>query len=254
MRALVVVALGSLVVACGSSSSNKCVPGASVACTCANGQSGAQLCASDGTLGTCTCEMGTGTGGSATGGTPGTGGTHATGGTLGTGGVVATGGVTGTGGTVGTGGTTTTMSASGQFTVTYDGTITKTYFSGCYLCQANFYPTLQNEGALAMSYNGGRSTVSVDARNAKSGGGDELWIGVGDNDPSLPAGVQGDYGFGPGWVPMAGSPGSCATFTQYSLQRGGTLAGTLNCTLTGGSDTTPHTAVVQGSFQGTFAP
>jgi hypothetical protein len=258
MRVVFVAALASLLVACSSSSSpSSCVPGASLACSCANGKTGAQLCASDGTLGACSCDTGTGGNGSGTGGATGSGGTAASGGSTGHGGAVGTGGVTSTGGATGTGGTTgaggsTAMSASGQFTVTFDGTLTKTY-STCYVCEANFYPQLQNEGALAFDFNTGQSSVDVAARTASSGSGNEISVGVEETEPSTPAGIQGTYLTTPDWLPMAQSP--CVTFTQFSVQHGGAMAGTLNnCTLTGGDDTTPHTAVVSGSFQGTFAP
>jgi hypothetical protein len=259
MRVVFVAALASLLVACSSSSSpSSCVPGASVSCSCANGKTGAQVCASDGTLGACSCDTGTGTGGSGSGtggatgsgGATGTGGSPGHGGAVGTGGATSSGGATGTGGTTGTGGSTA-MSASGQFTVTFDGTLTKTY-STCYACAANYYATPPPiEGALAFDYNTGQSAVDVDARPASSGSGYEVSVGVEDTEPSTPAGIQGTYLSTPTWVPMTGS---CVTFSQFSLQHGGGMAGTLNCTLTGGNDTTPHTAVVQGSFQGTFAP
>ena len=257
MRVVFVAALASLLVACSSSSSpSSCVPGASVSCSCANGKKGAQVCASDGTLGSCSCDTGTGTGGSgsATGGSTGSsasGGSTGHGGAVGTGGAISTGGATGTGGTTGTGGSTAT-SASGQFTVTFDGTLTKTY-STCYVCEANYYATTPVEGALAFDFNGGQSAVDVDARVASSGSGYEISVGAEETEPSTPAGIQGTYLTTPTWVPMAQS--SCVTFTQFSVQHGGAMAGTLNnCTLTGGNDTTPHTAVVSGSFQGTFAP
>ena len=50
-------ALAGLVVllACGGSSTSKCVEGASIACTCSSGGSGAQVCNSKGVYGPCSC-------------------------------------------------------------------------------------------------------------------------------------------------------------------------------------------------------
>lgn len=39
-----------------TSSAGRCIAGASLACACANGSTGAQTCGSDGTLGPCSCE------------------------------------------------------------------------------------------------------------------------------------------------------------------------------------------------------
>jgi hypothetical protein len=278
MRSASIAALASLLIACsgGSSSPNKCTPGARVACACANGQAGFQVCASDGTLGTCSCDSGTGTGGSGNGGTPGNGGTTGSGGTINTGGTTGSGGTINTGGTTGSGGTTATGGASGlggatgsggtvgsggtggstatstggQLTITYDGTTTNMY-STCYQCTANYYATPTTDGLLHLSYNHGFETVALDARVVSGGSDNEVSVSLGEQNPALPGPIQGTYVQTPNFVPVAGS---CVNFSQLSLQNGGGMAGTLNCTLTGGDDTTPHTAVVQGSFQGTFAP
>src|SRR5262245_22380871 len=47
-------------------SESTCIPGASLSCTCSSGVSGAQICKSDGTLGSCVCDS-TGAGGGSTG-------------------------------------------------------------------------------------------------------------------------------------------------------------------------------------------
>jgi hypothetical protein len=56
---------------CGSSGASTCVQGASVACACTNGQTGAQLCNADGVLGRCSCEAAGDGGGTGDGGLPG---------------------------------------------------------------------------------------------------------------------------------------------------------------------------------------
>src|SRR6185436_16536720 len=43
---------------CGGSEAARCVEGASLACACADGRAGAQLCDSRGVLGPCSCEVG----------------------------------------------------------------------------------------------------------------------------------------------------------------------------------------------------
>jgi len=185
MRVVLVAALASLMVACSSSPSpSSCVPGASVACTCANGNSGAQICSSDGTLGTCSCQGGTGTGGSGTGtgGVTGSGGTTGSGGSTargGAGGSVAHGGTTGTGGTSGRGGTTGaggsgSPSNTAQFTVTYAGGPTSN-LTTCYSCMGWYFAAPRNEGdmTLGMSNSGGGlhfTTLSFAIRPAAAGG------------------------------------------------------------------------------------
>lgn len=53
--------VGCLASSCAGSS--RCITGASAACTCTDGRSGAQLCMADGTLGMCACTGGAGGGG-----------------------------------------------------------------------------------------------------------------------------------------------------------------------------------------------
>ena len=258
MRVVFVAALASLLVACSSSGSpSSCVPGASVSCSCANGKTGAQVCASDGTLGSCSCDTGTGTGGngSGTGGASGSGGTTGTGGSTGHGGASGTGGATSTGGATGTGGTgtgsggTSGGSTHAQFTVTYDGSLTKT-LSTCYSCTAAYTAATNTNGAAYnFTVDTGITSVSVVVRPAAGGGGNEVAAGLGENNPTVPATLQGTYATNPAYMPVGSS---CVTFTTLTVGHGGGMAGSLNCTMSGGNDTTPHTAVVQGTFTATF--
>ena len=57
-RALVctVFLAGLLAASCGGGDSATCVPGTSIACTCTNGLSGAQVCGADETYGACSCD------------------------------------------------------------------------------------------------------------------------------------------------------------------------------------------------------
>ena len=236
--AFVVIAL--LPAACSSTGSPKtCVQGASVACSCANGESGAQVCASDGTLGPCSCQGGTGSGGSGAG--PGTGGTGATGGTT------ASGGGPGSGGT-GSGGTSGGQPTTGQFTVTYDGTLKKT-LSTCSSCLGLYSPATNTSGVgYTFTVDTGLTTVSMTIRPASSGG-NEISVYLSESNPAVPTTLRGTYVTTPEYVAVGSS---CATFTALTVGQGGMMAGSLNCTLSGGNDTTPHTAVVQGTFTATF--
>ena len=257
MRGVIVGALACLLVACGSSSSNTCVAGASLACTCANGSSGAQVCASDGTLGACACASGTGMGGgTGNGGTTGAGGTTGSGGSTGHGGTVGTGGATNIGGATGTGGATG-MGGSGspstaQFTVMYAGGPTSD-LTICYSCMGWYYAAPRNEGDMTfgMSSPGGGTTLSMAVRPAAAGG-NEMNVGLTENNTSLAAQYQGDYNLGGAanvWVPVQGS---CVTFNTLSLQLGGGASGSLSCMLPGGNGTAPITATVTGTFSATF--
>lgn len=106
-----------------------CIPGASVACVCTNGEPGAQVCNAAGSgLDACVCSGGGGAGGAGTAGRGGAGGISgaggatggATAGTTGTGGRGGAAGISGTGGstggatagTTGTGGTPVSCQAS----------------------------------------------------------------------------------------------------------------------------------------------
>jgi len=95
------LALMALCVGCGGTpAGGTCTPGTSSPCTCTSGQSGAQVCADNGTYGTCVCEGG-GSGGSSSGGAgSGSGGTTSGSGgaTAATGGASASGGATSSGG------------------------------------------------------------------------------------------------------------------------------------------------------------
>jgi hypothetical protein len=234
-----VAALAGFVAACsGSSSPNTCVPGASVACTCANGKSGAQVCSSSGTLGACVCEGGTGAGGA--------GGSSGTGGATGSGG---SGGATGAGGTAGTGsGGTAGGETTGHFTIMYDGSLTKT-LSTCYSCTAS-YITATNTGGAAYNFSvdTGITSVAITLRPVASGGW-EVAASAGGNNSDVPATLRGTFATTPPYVAVASS---CVSFTMLNVAHGGGMAGSLNCTMSGGNDTTPHTAVVQGTFTAAF--
>ena len=67
----------ALAESCGG---NSCVVGASSACACPDGRTGAQVCQADHTLGTCLCVGGSGGAGGGTGGTGGSGGAGGAGG------------------------------------------------------------------------------------------------------------------------------------------------------------------------------
>jgi hypothetical protein len=82
----------------GSAGTPVCAAGASVACTCTNGSTGAQVCSSNGSgYGACTCSAGSG-------GAVGSGGATGSGGALGTGGLPGSGGSPALGGSSGSGG------------------------------------------------------------------------------------------------------------------------------------------------------
>ena len=226
------IVLALVLAACSSSGSPKtCTPGASVQCTCANGESGAQVCASDGTLGACSCQGGTGGSGAGSG----------------TGGAKATGGASGSGGS-GNGGTSGGATATGQFTVTYDGSLMKT-LSTCYNCLAVYVASSNTVNATySFTVDTGHTTVSMTIRPATAGG-NEISVQFSEGNPTVPTALEGTYLTSPQFVP-AGS--SCATFTTLTESQGGMMAGSLDCTLSGGNDTTPHTAVVRGTFMATF--
>jgi hypothetical protein len=88
----------------GSGAAPGCVPGQSIACVCAGGLNGVQVCNQAGTFDPCSCSPGTGgtTGAGGRGGSAGAGASGGTNGASGTGG--ATGGTGGTTGSSGTGG------------------------------------------------------------------------------------------------------------------------------------------------------
>jgi hypothetical protein len=240
---LMVGAVGAVGLACSPGpAGGQCTTGASVACTCTDGRAGAQLCHADGTLGDCVCSVLAGTGGSN--GSGGAGGNRGSGG--------ANLGNPGTGGAnPGTGGSNSgEMGASGMFTVVYSGGPTKN-LTTCYFCKAYYFPTPPPAFAsLAYGFTGNTS-VDVELRPAATGGGYEVGVFIAERDTALLARFQGDYGPPKEWAPLNGS---CVTLTQIDLRNGGSVAGSLNCTVSGGSDTTPITATVQGSFQGAFPP
>jgi hypothetical protein len=255
MRNLVPAFIVVVMASCASGSApSTCIPGASTQCTCADGKAGAQTCGNDGTYGTCSCVSATGSGGATgnggaggstgTGGAAGAGGASGHGGSVGSGGATGAGGATGSGGTSGAGGQTT----YGQFTVTYDGTLTKT-LSTCYSCTANYSLALGVGGAAYnFAVDTGITTVTVGVKPAASGG-NEVEVGLGEDNPMVSARLRGTYLTTPDYVAVGGS---CVNFSMVDLSLGGGMAGSLNCTLTGGNDTTPHTAVVQGSFTAVF--
>jgi hypothetical protein len=227
------VAIAAMLAACSSPGSPKsCIQGASIACTCANGESGAQVCGSDGTLAPCSCQGSTGTGGSGAG--------------AGTGGMTATGGGPGSGGT-GSGGTSGGQTTTGQFTVTYDGSLTKN-LSTCGTCLGSYSAPTNSSGAeFVFTVDSGMTTVSMTIMPASSGG-NQFSLALLESSPAVPADLRAEYVTTPAYVPLAGA---CATFTTLTLGQGGMMAGSLNCTLTS-ETTTPHTAILQGTFAATF--
>jgi len=94
----------------GGGSPSQCTVGASVACACTDGRTGAQVCKADHTLSACTCTGG-GTAGAS--GSSGTGGGSGTGGASGTAGATGNGGAAGSAGAAGVGGAGTAGAAAG---------------------------------------------------------------------------------------------------------------------------------------------
>lgn len=259
MKAPYVIALMLITSACASptSNNNSCVPGASTACACSSGSSGAQVCGDDGKYGQCVCG-GSGAGGSA-GNSSGTGGSTGAGGSTGSGGVTGSGGTTGSGGrggSTGAGGATGSggsvgNSTIGQFTVTYDQIVTKT-LSTCYECRAIWTASDGVGGAsFNFSVDGSFTGVAVALRPA-SGGGYEVSLGLTEQNTTLPSALRGQYSIpNVTWGPLATS---CVTIPNPNLQHGGGFSGTMNCTFMGGNDTIKHSAVVQGTFTAAFPP
>jgi hypothetical protein len=180
----------------------------------------------------CSCQGSTGSGGS--------------GGGSGTGGVKASGGGSGSGGT-GSGGISGGQTTTGQFTIIYDGSLTKT-LSTCYSCTVIYLDqTNTTSASFVFTAGTGNTSVSMTIRSA-SAGGNEISVALSESDPAVPASLRGTYFTTPNYV-LVGS--SCVSFTTLTLGHGGAMAGSLDCTLSGGDDTAPHPAVVQGTFTGT---
>ena len=240
--------IGALLAACSSSGSSKpCVQGASVACTCTNGQMGAQVCASDGTLGMCVCESGTGTGGSGSGGTTGSGGATGRGGTTGSGGAAGrggSGGAVGSGGGTGSGGTSG-QSATGSFTVVYNNDVTRT-LSRCYSCSA----VVTSGGGAIYTYDmeDGVTILSISLQSKNGGYNVDLYLTEGYS--SLPTTYRGAYE-----VPYTPQASSCVHFSALTVQTGGVTDGTINCQVPAnspGGNQVP--ATITGTFHAVFPP
>jgi len=121
--------------------------------------------------------------------------------------------------------------------------------SNCYSCTAAYTAATNVSGAAySFTVDTGITSVTVAVRPA-AGGGNEVAAGLGENNPSVPANLQGTYASSPAYMPVGSS---CVSFTSLTLGHGGGMAGSVNCTMSGGNDTTPHTAVVQGTFAASF--
>ena len=124
--------------------------------------------------------------------------------------------------------------------------------STCYSCTIIYQDQTSTTGA-SFVFTGtggismGSTSVVMTIRPASSGG-NEISVALSESDPAVPSNLRGSYFTTPDYV-AAGS--SCVSFTTLTLGHGGAMAGSLDCTLSGGGDTTPHTAVVQGTFTGT---
>jgi hypothetical protein len=197
---------------------------------------------------------GTGVGGAATGGVA-TGGVTTGGATTGgatTGGVGGTNVAGGTGGTSGGG-----AGGSGgdpdnwvNVTVTYDGSITRQL--GRIYTLTPSYSAATGAGKIIYQVEDGYTLITIEVRPASSGGGQEVLLLVSDANRSLPARIQGGYYETAATRPFTHVPlaSSCVTFTQLELRFGGVIAGSLDCNLLGGNDTTPVPAMASGSFRG----
>jgi hypothetical protein len=148
------------------------------------------------------------------------------------------------------------MAATGQFTVVYDGSVTST-LSTCYSCTARYNASTSTAtlNYAMTNSSGGINTTGVGiVIQPKSGGGQEVYVGLSENNPSLAAQYQGLYTLGTGTAMYVPLTGSCVTTTQLDLRNGGGVAGSLNCSVVGGSGASPIHATVSGSFSGTFPP
>jgi hypothetical protein len=246
MRSTFLAVLTVLLVACASSPSSTCVPGASVACTCSNGNSGAQVCAADKTLGPCMCTA-SGSGGS--GATTGSGGTSGGSGTTGAGGAVGRGGSGGTtagGGGSGSGGTGGGQSVTGNFTVVYNNDITRN-LTNCYSCSA----VVTSTGGAIYTYDmdDGHTILSISLQSQNGGYNVQLYLTEG--NASLSAMYRGAYE-----VPYTPQASSCVHFSALTVQTGGATDGTINCQIPvnspGGSNQVP--ATITGTFHAVFPP
>jgi hypothetical protein len=245
MRRIFIPTLILFFTACSSStSSNACVAGASVSCTCINGKAGAQICGSNGTLGQCVCgdETGAGGGGGVTAG--GSAGRNGGGGVTGGGGITGgTGGsgITGTGGS-GTGGA---PSIYGDFTVVYNNDITR-HLTRCYLgCSA----VIASDGSADLTYQMEDGTTIVAITVQPKNGSYNVNLYLSESNASLPAVYRDAYQVpGAFYQPLSGY---CIQFNTLMIEAGGSVDGTMNCQV---SSSTATPATITGTFHATFPP
>jgi hypothetical protein len=244
----------SLLAACGSSNppGNRCVPGVSAACTCSNGNTGAQICGDDGKFGACSCTGGTGSGGSS-----GSGGTTGGGGATGSGGRGGGGGAGGGGGSLGGSGGGSSDGGGGSIggtpdtyanvTVLYNNDVTR-HLSNCYGCRA--YTSTDGSGTGSYQMEDGLTIFTVTVKPASGTTGQTVQVYLSENNASLATAYRGAY-----QVPYTDVATSCVHFNQLTLQNGGVMDGTLNCLLHGGqSSTNPLPAMMTGTFHAAFPP
>jgi hypothetical protein len=173
--------------------------------------------------------------------------------TAGSGGGGSGGGTAGAG-VVPDGGTPT---ATGQFTIIYNGAATPSTLTTCSDCQAWFDVTV-NYGVFSLAFenSGGAphtTTVYIHVYAAYNPG--EYWVDVYflEDNPSYPLAYQGNYYFtNSATAILSDAPNACITLTSVNLATGGYVAGSLDCMYLGGGDPNQQTAELRGTFSATL--
>lgn len=145
-------------------------------------------------------------------------------------------------------------STTGQFTVIYGGTMTRT-LTTCLNCTA-FYDSSINYGSAGfeMANAGGASSSTLVVMSITRGFAADWEVSIhwAEGDPTLPPVYQTSYYFSSGEVAIQVTPTSCVTLTSVSLGVGGGFAGSFDCTFSGGLDANRVSAQMRGTFSAKF--
>jgi hypothetical protein len=145
-------------------------------------------------------------------------------------------------------------SATGQFTIVYNGTLTS-HLVTCFDC-TGFYAdpgdgelTLEMENSAGWNY---FTRVYVSVQPGVLGAAYDAAVSVQEFNPPFGTMYQGVYSF-PSTNPPMNASGGCITFSRLDIAPGGGVAGSIDCDLGGISYTNEGVpAHITGTFSSTF--
>jgi hypothetical protein len=145
-------------------------------------------------------------------------------------------------------------SATGEFTIVYNGTLTS-HLVTCFDCTGIYNDpgyadvTLQMENSAGWNH---FTPVTVWVGPGVLGAAYDAALSFYEDNPPFGSMYQGKYSF-PSTAPAMNASGGCITFSRLDMASGGGIAGAVDCELAGiGYNNEQVTAHVTGTFSSTF--